>query len=100
MADKPKLGVIKIDDLPRRHPSTYIETYANNVGASSNFYDVRLIFGQLIADPKADVYIEDRVTVTMAWEHAKQFRDLLTQLIDAYEKDNGELRSRTFVDGA
>lgn len=90
----PQRQLIKIDDLPRRHPANYLETYANNVGTSSNFYDVRFIFGQITANPKDEMHIEDRVGVTMSWEHARQFRDLLNRLLEAYEKENGEVRTR------
>jgi hypothetical protein len=92
-----KSATVKIEDLPRHNADNFLDIYANNVGSSSNFYDLRFLFGQIIAGPKIDPHIEDRVSVTMSWEHARQFRALLDRLIKGYEANTGPIRKHPAV---
>ena len=73
-----------------------VELYSNYVHPTWTLYDVRLVFGQLMAyrgDPAGKGFIiEEQGGVTMSWGHAKVLRDILTKIVESYEKVNGEIK--------
>jgi hypothetical protein len=72
------------------------EIYANSIHVNWTTYDVRLRFGQLLADPEkspdvAGWVVDDRAAITLSWNEAKYLRNLLHGLIKDYEAKNGKL---------
>jgi hypothetical protein len=58
--------------------------------------NVRVRFGQIVADPRvspqdARWVINEQAAITMPWATAKSVNEMLTRLIVAYEKQNGEI---------
>jgi hypothetical protein len=71
------------------------QVYTNYVHTSWTLFDVRLQLGQLVpSEPGVSnaFVVEDQGAVTFAWPAAKNLRDTLINLIDSYEKTNGEIK--------
>jgi hypothetical protein len=71
------------------------EIYGNYVHVSWTLFDVRFLIGQLIptgVDLSSGFVAEERAAVTVAWPEAKVLRDMLTEIVDRYEKINGEIK--------
>lgn len=73
-----------------------ISVYANRYYTEWTNVDLRIRFGEIMfASPGSKdkkLIIEERVGVTLSWLRAKQLRDSLNQLIDIYERVNGEIK--------
>ena len=82
----------KIADLTRVPTSNFFSTYANNTHGSSSFYDLRLVFGQVIIPQVKEPYIEDRASITITWEHVGPLRDLLDRMLKTYQAEYGPAR--------
>lgn len=59
---------------------------------------IRIRFGQVVADPRvapgakdSSWMIAERMALTMPWHAAKGLAGMLTNLVNQYEKENGEL---------
>jgi hypothetical protein len=59
---------------------------------------VRIRFGQIVANPtlppgsaKSSWVIDERIALTMPWHSIKQLSIMLTSIVAAYEKENGEV---------
>lgn len=86
----------QISQLPHKKSERYAAVYTNNVGLGNSFYDVQLVFGQVIPGQygsNPEPYVEDSVAVTMAWEHAKALAIALQQAVESYEKEHGPVRA-------
>jgi hypothetical protein len=71
------------------------EIYTNFVHVSWTLFDVRFQLGQLIptGDDLNDGFrIEKRGAVTVAWPEVKNLRDTINDLLDRYERTNGEIK--------
>ena len=77
---------LDLNALERIQVPNYVSVYANNTNATSSFYEMRLYFGQIVHKPSGDPFIEDSVSVTMTWEHALRFRDLLNRMVESYKQ--------------
>jgi Protein of unknown function (DUF3467) len=66
--------------------------YANSVRFATAPWDFSLVFGQTIVDKIDDVYIEDKVTVTLSPQTAKAMADILNRNLADYERQFGEIR--------
>lgn len=82
--------MINLADLERRQSSSYREVYSNNANAQSGFFDIRLIFSQIIVPmgKTKEAVVQEEVGVAMCWEHAKALHKLLGALIHTYETAN------------
>jgi hypothetical protein len=86
---------IKIE--PVEAPGGIFHTYANHVLANWTPYDVRIRFGEgyrlpeLTPEQRPTMRIEERVSVTLSWTEAKVLRDILTDVIEKFEKLNGKI---------
>ena len=69
------------------------ETYSNFVHANWTIQDVRIRFGQLTParDEPPRWLVKENAAVTLSWYQLKFLRDLVNDLVDRYEKANGEL---------
>ena len=91
--EKEKKTGYKLEELERIQVPGFVSVYANNTNASAGFYDLRLIFGEISGKPGQEKpIIEDRVSVTLAWEHVGPLRDLLDRLLAEYERKYGPPR--------
>jgi hypothetical protein len=72
------------------------DIYANMIHPTWTLYDVRLVFGQLMArrgDPAgAEFVVEEQGGVTLSWAEAKVLRDIMVGLLASYEAVNGEIK--------
>jgi Protein of unknown function (DUF3467) len=90
--DKKKAAAPKIQNV--EGPDGVMNIYANSARLEWTLYDVRMRFGQLlfVGNPEERrMIVEERVAVTVAWAEAKYLRDLLADLINKYERVNGEI---------
>ncbi len=72
------------------------EVYSNYLHLNWTLFDVRIRFGQVVADPRrpphlASWVIDEGAAITMPWAHAKFLRDTLNTAIQRYENLNGEI---------
>jgi hypothetical protein len=79
-------------------PSGVLEIYANSANLQWTLDDVRVRLAQLITSPDhrtpGSVFTavnEERAAITFSWRNAKLLRNQLTNLIESYEKVNGEI---------
>ena len=85
-------------EFRRVEASDFVSIYANNANGGGGFYDMLLVFGQLLSKPGTkDPYIEDRVAITMAWEHVGPLRDLLDRLLKKYVGTHGQVRQQPAI---
>ena len=83
-----------------RSPSGMPEYYANMVHLMWSLDDVRFRLGQLVESPETidpgpnfKAVSQENVAVTISWRNAKLLRDQLTNLVEAYEKANGQIKT-------
>ncbi|HEV2200996.1 MAG TPA: DUF3467 domain-containing protein [Bryobacteraceae bacterium] len=85
--------VFNAKDLEHRHSPNFLRIYANNAGFGINFFDLTIVFGEMVADADGKgMYTEDRVAVTMSLEHAQALMQALRQALDIYEKTHAPIR--------
>jgi hypothetical protein len=90
---KPPEKEVRIVDLPHEDAPGFVSVFTDTCGFATNFYSVTLVFGGVVSRQAKGPYVEDRAAVAMSWEHAKALADILTSNIEAYEKQNGLVRS-------
>lgn len=83
----PSLGA-----LPEKRAQDFIRVYGSLVTTSANIFDVSFIFGQPITEDAQNAYVEQKVAVTMSWQAAKAFAQLLISTIRNYERQVGEIK--------
>ena len=84
-----------VEQLERIRVPNFCSVYANSTNSYSSFYDLRLIFGQVVVDPgREKPFVEDRVSVTLTWEHVGPLLDLLDKLLKAHELEHGPIRKQ------
>jgi hypothetical protein len=72
------------------------ELYTNFVPTSWTKFDVRFQLGLILpTEPGValNFEIEPQGAVTISWVQAKALRDVLTELVQIYEKTNGEIQA-------
>jgi hypothetical protein len=73
------------------------DTYADWYHVNWLPLNVRIRFAQIIADPRTSPnkvsswVLEERAALTLPWLAVKTLSQMLTNLVNAYEKENGEL---------
>jgi hypothetical protein len=72
--------------------STYVSVYTNNVQISSTFYDVRLLFNDVLGVSGSEITIEEKASVIMSVEHARDLHSALSKTLEQYEQKHGTLR--------
>jgi len=85
---QPKANRVRIADLPRKSATDYVSAYANNTNANPSFYEITLLFGQIVTTPKGETHILDRASITMTWEHAFRLNSLLDRLLRDYQQEH------------
>jgi hypothetical protein len=88
---------VSVNQVRRNRGPGFLSIHANNTNATRGFFDISLVFGELILIPGPDPqsYIDDKVQVSMSWEHAKAINKLLERSINEYEeKNNAKIRDQ------
>jgi hypothetical protein len=78
------------------------EYYINAIHTTWTVSDVRFRVGRIIPQGEKMPFtfaIQEEAAVTIAWSQMKNLRDILNQLIETYEKTNGELKSPNLPGG-
>jgi hypothetical protein len=65
--------------------------YANSAQFTVSFFDIGIIFGQIVDAGKERLLIETGVTVTMSPQHAKEVSKHLQKNIEMYEAKFGTI---------
>jgi hypothetical protein len=78
--------------LPSKYAQDFMRVYGSIVTTSANIFEVSFVFGQPITEDPHNAYIERKVSVTMSWQAAKAFAQLLNATILSYEKQAGEIK--------
>jgi hypothetical protein len=79
-----------VSDLEHERSSDFKQIYSNNASMGLSFFDVSITFGELVPSlHKVAPKIQDRVTVTMSWEHLKALYEALSKIIAGYEQSQG-----------
>jgi hypothetical protein len=85
---------INLLEVDRVRSPQFVSIYSNNANASASFFELRLLFGQILGGLGKDpVHIEDGALITMSWEHAQKLSELLQKTIALYEAQHGKVRS-------
>ena len=77
---------VNVSEMKRIREENFISTYANNAHVLASQYDLSLLFGQIMVNPDGEPLLHEAASVTMTWEHAKRLRDVLTNVLDNYER--------------
>jgi len=77
-----------IQNVPSPH---YTSVYANNVALALNFFDLSMVFGEMVDIKETVLTVEQKVRVTMPPSHAKLFLLLLKLQIEQYEEKFGQI---------
>jgi hypothetical protein len=81
---------VNIEQMPHRSAPEYRRVYANNATMAMTFWDFTMTFGETVFDNFGDApHIEDRVSVSMSWEHTKALYQALEKVIEGYEATQG-----------
>jgi hypothetical protein len=81
-----------VAELEHYRVPDFISFYANNAGFGINFFDLSIVFGQIVSPTNESMLIEDRLAVTMSIEHAKALMMALQDMLATYEKTHGQIR--------
>ena len=67
--------------------------YSNNLDLHWTLTDVTVRFGEISHRRETnDAQVREKALITFPWWQAKVLKDMLTDLIDRYERANGEIR--------
>ncbi len=84
-----------VSDLKHHRGADFKQVYTNSATMGLSFFDVSITFGEIV--PAGDVntapQIEDRVSVTMSWEHLKALGDAISGVLGNYEQSQGAIRT-------
>src|SRR5215467_2472162 len=78
-----------INALQSKYAQDFIRVHGSIVTTSANIFEVSFVFGQPITEDPNNAYIERKVSVTMPWQAAKAFAQLLNATIASYERQAG-----------
>lgn len=87
---------IPVSELRQVKGERFQRVHANSANVAANFYDVMIMFGEVV--PNLDQAVDDPAvveqvaSVTMSWEHAKALTKALITRINAYENEEGIVR--------
>jgi hypothetical protein len=73
--------------------SSLFSTYANNIQVTWTYFDVRMLFGEVVDLLPTKMVIEQRAQVTISYLQAKLLIQTLGQAISTYESLFGELKA-------
>src|SRR5947209_3922670 len=87
-----------VAELEHQRAPNFVSAYSNSATFGLNFFDMTMVFGQIVSPTPLTMLIEDRVAVTMSLEHAKALLRGLQDTIAAYEKTHGPVRDTPSIE--
>lgn len=82
-----------------KSPRGSLEIYANLAHLQWSLDDVRVRVAQIVDSPETPspgpewrAVAEEKAAITFSWRNAKVLRNQLSELIESYEKTNGEIK--------
>jgi|ERR1039457_2494216 hypothetical protein len=89
---QPSYSQPKVEYVVPDPDSSLFMTYANSIQLGFTFFDMRLIFGEIVdANPKK-VIIEQRAQITISYLQAKFLMMLLQSALQQHEAQHGEIK--------
>lgn len=82
----PKSGEVRI-----KRSEDFLSIYSNNAQLQMSSFDARMIFGEASLDDEGTL-IQQKVSVVMSLEHLKVFTKILTDHVQKYEAQVGEIK--------
>jgi hypothetical protein len=90
--------IFNVAELEHYRIPEFVSVYSNSAGFGINFFDLSIVFGQIVSPNIESMLIEDRVAVTMSIEHARALMIALQDTLAAYEKTHGQIRKAAPVE--
>lgn len=88
MTEPLKIGVPqKVSDLQQIRADNFITAYASSAALAASFYDITILFGQVVMSPENLPRLENSAAITMSWEHANALAVALKRAVEGYEKE-------------
>jgi hypothetical protein len=84
--------------LERERPSEFRTFYTNNAQVITTYFDIGILFGELLDANEQRILIKDLALVKMSPEHAKSLNRVLTQQLEIYENRFGPIRAELKID--
>jgi hypothetical protein len=83
-------------DLEHRQAENFQLVYCNNASLSASFFDASITFSEVVGGLNKPPIVEDRVTMTMSWEHLKALGAAIQTAVNEYETGGagGKIRER------
>lgn len=82
----------QVSQIVNQQVPGFVSVYSNNVAFALNFFDLAMVFGEMVAfDPGGVTTVEQRARVVMSLPHAKLFAMLLLHQIEQYEARFGAI---------
>lgn len=81
-----------VAELEHYRVPDFTQVYANSAGFGINFFDLSIVFGQIVSPSNDSMLIEDKIVVTMSIEHARALMLALQDTLATYEKTHGQIR--------
>lgn len=82
---------VKIATLPIRRNDTFASFYANNANVASAFYDLVIVFSEIIGAGGPSPYVEEKCRVVMNPAQAKALALALAVNLSSWEKKFGRI---------
>jgi uncharacterized protein DUF3467 len=77
-----------------RNPDPSFQTiYANNVHILTSYYDLKILFGEVVSVSGETLQVTDKAAILMSLEHAAAFHRVLGEQLKAYRERFGEIRA-------
>lgn len=99
-SEAPKVSAREFLQEPTAAPTTktraegYQVVYANNILVTTGYYDMRLHFNDVLSADKSGVFVEEKVSIVVSPELAKDLHRVLGLGLARYEERFGSLRSK------
>lgn len=74
-----------------RNPSRFQTVYANNVAIGFSAFDMSITLGEIVGEEDGKPVVEETVKVLLTREMGKVFSRLLSNNIEAFEKNFGKI---------
>ena len=74
-----------------RQADQFISYYANSAQFRISFFDIGIVFGQIVEASKERLLIENQIVITMSPQHAKVLLDHLKKNVAKYEETYGPI---------
>jgi len=83
---------LKDRDIVRVKSENYISSYSNNVEMKTSYFDVQMIFGEVLESTHKDMKVEEKIGILMSPQHAKVFLEVFATNLKRYEQQFGTIK--------